>query len=150
MAAPSARPDPVLDLSTLHEGAPIRIDGRLYHILSADALSLRALKQLETLAPRVGVLLQRADLVDADAEECSDGLARICTLILDAPPEVQARLSDQQRVRVMEAFTQLRSSRAATPAGANTTASAGRKRSPGSRGSTAARPRTGTRPSPSA
>lgn len=153
MAARQAPLPPVLEFSTLEEGLPVRIDGQLYQIRSANALSLSALKRLERVAPRMATLLQRDDLTDDEAQDVAAGLVQLCDLILDAPAEVRARLKDAQRVSILQAFTQLRSPMVAGAiAGlAQATRSAGKTRSRGSRGATAAARRsTGTNVSRSA
>lgn len=151
---PRIGPEPVLTLSTIDTaGVPIQIDGRRYQTRHPDALSLRAIKQLERLAPRLGGLLQQDDLSEAEELELSTGLAEVCRLVLDAPDEVIARLTDQQRVRVMEAFMALRMPSSPPPApGADTRVarpSRGRPSSRASRGSMAAMSGGGMPTSPS-
>lgn len=151
---PRTGPEPVLTLSTLDTaGVPIHIDGRRYLTRHPDAISLRAIKQLERLAPRLGGLLQQEDLNEREEVELSKGLHDVCLLVLDAPGEVIERLLDQQKVRVMEAFMQLRMPTVGQPAtGAETRVarpSRGRSSSRASRGSTAAMPGGGMPTSPS-
>ena len=141
-----ADPDTTLSFSTLHEGLPITIDGQPYQIRHPDSLTLGALKDLELLAPRLGVLLQRPNLTPQEEKQLSTGLAKVCQLALDAPAEVQARLTDAQRLKVVEAFTQLRP--ATRPLTGATTAMrpapGGRKSSRGSSASTGDRRPSGT------
>lgn len=149
---PRTGPEPALTLSTLDTtGVPVQIDGHRYRTRHPEALSLRAIKQLERLAPRVGGLLQQADLTEAEEIELSQGLQDVCRIVLDAPDKVITRLLDQQKVRVMEAFMQLRmSTRRPTPGAQPTPApSRGKPSSRASRGSTAAMPGVGTPTSPS-
>lgn len=152
MATPQVSPRPVLEFDTLNDGLPIRIDGQLYHLRSANALSLGALKRLERLAPRMGALLQQADLSEAEERDVSAGLVQLCDLVVDAPAEVRARLTDAQRVRILEAFTQLPSPRVtgAIPGRGAARGNGGKRPSRGSRGSTAGLRRSGTSTPPSA
>ena len=137
---------PAFSFSTLHTGTPITIDGKPYQIRHPDSLSLGTLKRLELLAPRVGLLLQRDDLTPSDEQELSELLSTLCALMLDAPAEVEARLSDTQRVAILEAFTQLRSLALATGGAMRParTVRGGKRSSRGSSGSTAARRMSGT------
>lgn len=138
--------DPItLDFITLHEGPPVKIDGQLYHLRHPDALSIAHLKQMERIGPRAGELLQAADLDDAQIGELDALLQRTGAIVLDAPADVQARLSDLQRIQILHAFSRLRFPTRAeigvTPPRPRKT---GARPSPGSRGSTAASPPTGT------
>lgn len=98
-----------LDLRTLVEGVPIKIDGRPYLVKHPDALSLLEIKRFEALAPRAGALLQQPTLTASEGEELTALLQQICQVILSAPAAVQAKLTDSHRVLVLGTFTTLRS-----------------------------------------
>lgn len=129
MAATAASRSPVLSLSTLSEGLPIKIDGQTYEIRHPNMLSLGAILRFEALRPRILPLLEKEDLSEAEGEELSRLLATVTEMFLDAPPDVRGRLTDQQRVLVMQAFVQLRSTRTTPTAGATTRRRNGARRS---------------------
>jgi hypothetical protein len=147
---------PALDFKTGLVGTPIRIDGVIYEIRHPDMLPLGAIIRLEAMVPTLGPMMQRASQLSPEEEQVlSDDLRRLCADVLDAPADVLARLSDQQRLLVTQAFIQLRrgapSSTGATTHEAPTDApSSGKKSSRGSRGSMAERQTNGSGVSPSA
>jgi hypothetical protein len=150
MADPQTR-QPVLTLDTVTQGMPIRIDDTLHELLHPEQLSLGAIQRIERMAPRVAALLQTPERTEEQERDLSQALREVCATVLQAPADVHARLTDQQRVRIVEAFTQLRTTVPAVSAGANAaTPNRGRKRSPDSPASTAAPPPTGSGARPSA
>lgn len=138
---------PLLDLTTVLDVHHMRIDGQTFFFRTTDRMSIGQLKTLEAAAPRLGELLKRAETLTADEDaEASHLLAATCAIALDAPSEVHARLTDVQRLSVMEAFTQLRS----TPSHLAGARANGRNRtgvntSRGSSASTAATRKPGSR-----
>jgi len=117
-----ANPSPVpLDLSTLHQGAPVTIDGAPYMIRHPDALSLGGIKRLEADAPVIQGLLQQDALTPAEDVRLSELLGRVCEAVLDAPAAVVATLSDAHRLLIVRRFTQLRRAPAPPPSAGATT-----------------------------
>lgn len=93
----------VLELSTAPDpGLTIRIDRRVYRLRRPETLSLPDVNKLNRIAPRIGRLLLEENPSDEAFTDISAGLAQICDLVLDAPPDVRARLGDQQRLKIME------------------------------------------------
>jgi hypothetical protein len=116
-----ADPSPVpLDFSTIHQGAPVTIDGAPYQIRHPDALSLSGIRRLEVDAPVIHGLLQQDALTPAEEVRLSALLQRVCEAVLDAPAAVAATLSDAQRILIMRRFMQLRWPAPPPPAGATT------------------------------
>lgn len=87
----------------------LTIDGAPYNLRRHDDLSILEHAQLQRQAPRFDELmrLSRDQMTDAQAVELGEIAAIICGVVLEAPPEVQARLSDTQRVEVALTFTWL-------------------------------------------
>lgn len=101
-------PTPTLTFETLHEGAPVSIDGQRYEIRHPFALSLGTFERVRRLWMRVSVLIRQDPLSQEDELSLASWLREICTAVLDAPDEVQAKLGDGQRVLICEAFIKLR------------------------------------------
>jgi len=99
---------PLLDLDTLTEHPSVKIDGVLYGLTPMDALSVLHLHRFQTLAPALGRLFQkRATITKAEAKETETILTELCEILLDAPPEVRAKLNPVQRLSVYAAFLEL-------------------------------------------
>ncbi len=107
----------LLDLSLGADERPcVVIDGVEYEVRSFDELdlgdALRFSRQMAGLSKLAG--LSPADavnrLAEMDAKEVEDSIGFIRTLsdrLLDAPPEIKAKLSDMNRMRLIQAvFTQ--------------------------------------------
>ncbi|MBB5987434.1 hypothetical protein [Sphingobium lignivorans] len=99
---------PLLDLDTIVTRPSIRIDGALYHIVAPSELSIKQSHQLAAAARRLEELNKLPALRDDDAAE----LVRIVldvseTVLAPIPADVRARLSDAQRMSVIEVFTLL-------------------------------------------
>lgn len=124
-----ASPNPILDLKTLTSRQQVRIDGRLYELRSPDELSLLAYRQHAARFVRLGALLQKKSINATESKEQAALLDGLCRLILDAPPQVHARLHDGQRLQIAEVFSRLlRTRRTARGPRASTTRSATRSR----------------------
>jgi hypothetical protein len=144
---------PLLDLATLVDPVHVRIDGALYELHRPDRLSIAQLAEVERLRPQIAQLEQFrggtvGTLSDEDLATAAVAIARVCEIVLAAPADVQARLSDVQRVAILQAFTELSSRPARRAAGATRRTAGARSTtgatSPrGSRASTAALRRTG-------
>jgi len=102
-----SEPIPTLTFDTLHEGAPVSIDGVRYEIRPLYALSLGGIKQIQRRATRITELMRLDPLPEAEEQELTRLLVETCAVILDAPAEVQAKLTDGQRVRICDAFIKL-------------------------------------------
>ena len=120
-------PEPILDLTTLRR--PIRIDGKTYHLKSADELTLvesqmftRWAKELEVLGKDGGRDKELSALLRVVAREA----------LADVPKRVFKRLSTSMHLAVVEVFTVLLLERQVRLAGAVVSASrsTGRKSSP--------------------
>lgn len=98
---------PILAIDTL-ETHQVAVDGALYPLRVAGQLSVLEHTRMARLSPRLDALIAKEPvLTDDEAVELSDLLRDVCALILGAPPEVQARLSDPQRLEVAMVFTAL-------------------------------------------
>ncbi len=145
--------EPVLDISTLGVGTPIRIDGRRYFVRHPNKLTLQQRMDLDALRPRASQLLQTIrKLSAAERDELSDLLKRSCAIVLDAPARVQRALGDVERIAILNVFIHLRPK--ATPRATGATSRRSARRSTGasssrnSRTATAvSRPSTGSRAS---
>lgn len=151
MANSSPR-EPVLRLETITSGPLITIDGREFEIRHPFALSLGALQRLKLLGLEVDAIERKASqgaLSEEEEAAWSQRTRALAALVLDAPAEILAALTDVQCTQVVHAFTGLRSqTRAAAAAMGRST---GATSSRASRGSTRARRRrTGTGASRSA
>jgi hypothetical protein len=140
---------PILTLTSIVPEHTISFDGTSYFIRPDAALTLRASLITSRAYARVSALLQKGDeLSEADDQELSLLLQQTCACVLEAPPEVLAKLTDVQRFQVFMAFTPLRSKLIAPANGAAAAPSlTGANGSPDSSGSTAARTGAGSRTS---
>lgn len=99
-----------LNLSTESTRPVLTIDNQEYHLKTVDDLSFREAAFVQHASKRISEL--QALVFDADsyteelAEEFEDKINRSCqTVLYDVPDEVYAQLRDQQKVRVIEAFS---------------------------------------------
>lgn len=111
--------DPILDLSTLAPERPfIRIDGARHDLRVSGDFGIRELAGYNRLTTEAIELQSRVDtdapLTDEEAERLSSLLGDAVRYVLMAPDAVVAKLSDEQRMAVLAAFTNT-ASRAATP-----------------------------------
>lgn len=122
--------EPILDLDTIVERRTIRIraivDGvprsEQYELKAPGEFSLLDYRRLGKKGERVEAMLAPdRDLTDEEVSELGDLLGWLCGTVLMAPPEVLARLSLDQRLAVLKAFTDLQRA-AAQPAGEKTPA----------------------------
>lgn len=101
---------PLLNLDTLANPATVVIDKQPYVILAPDALNVLDFRRLQALIPRLERLDAQEMLTDEEGEEFRRHIDAICRLVLQAPEDVHARLSDVQRIAVYMAFAELPSS----------------------------------------
>jgi hypothetical protein len=143
---------PLLDLTTLVDPRYVRIDGVLHELRRPDQLSIAQIAELEQLRPQMAQLQQLQGATTLSGEDLAtavQAMVRLCAIVLAAPAAVQARLSDLQRLAVLQAFMQLSAPPRLAPGAARGTVSAVGRRSTGassrrgSRASTAALRPTG-------
>jgi hypothetical protein len=138
---------PLLDLKTITPQNSILIDGISYFLRHADMLTLMQAQILNRAYPRAAALMTKERITEEEDLELSGLLQQACSIVLDAPADVQAALTDQQRSKIFLAFTPLRSRLLVPPTnGANEAAAQSHKTSAsGSRASkrTTADRRTG-------
>jgi len=121
MTAPTApTPPPLLDLDTLLVRLSVRIDGVPYEIRNRDELSVLGLRRVNLWCERFNqILVLEAPTAEQEAESAAL-LQKICQAVLDAPPDVHAKLQEQHRMAIADVFCTLRASRLQT-AGATAT-----------------------------
>jgi fatty acid/phospholipid biosynthesis enzyme len=132
----------LLDIATITApAAAVSIDGERYALLSVAALPLASIQRIQRDGPRLGELLKIEEKTPNQTTETSQLLRSVCELVLEAPADVHARLSDVHRVAIIHSFMQLQS----TPVNRPRTGvlSTGAKSSRGSNGSTVARRKRG-------
>ena len=127
---------PILNLDTLVERAVVRIDGTDYELLNPGELSVLDFHKIGKRAERVEAMLkEEGDLSEDQVVTLTEALDALCRLVLRAPAEVHARLSDTQRLKVTQAFTVLQREQPGPPAGGDdvpTAPSTGESNSPAS------------------
>lgn len=101
---------PILDLSTLAPERPfLTIDGERYELAMPDDFGFVELAHFERLMRECDELQTQGDeaipVTQDVAARLSVVLSEATSLVLKAPPEVQSKLSDWHRLRVIEAFT---------------------------------------------
>lgn len=155
---------PLLQLDTLVVRPKIAIDGVLHDILSPDELPVLTNHLLAFKGRRMEELLRKPDLQAKEKKELESVVLEISDAIMEpVPVEARAKLSDMQRMSVIEAFSTLLLTKKAgtaaallrgllpeeTPTQPKPRPSTGGKRSRGSSGSTDA-PLSGGSPKPRA
>jgi hypothetical protein len=139
---------PLLDLKTQAETAVIEIDGSQYPLLSAMQLPLAPYMRTESRSAQLYALIEKTDRTADDDATMSRLMDQCCRDVLGAPDEVHAKLTDVQRLAVLNVFGQLRSHGTTTGATRPTTSrQIGANGSRGSGGSTAAARRNGRKKS---
>ncbi len=85
----------------------ISIDGTSYEILTPDDLSIVDHHRFQKWGKRIDTLMAAPELDDDAAVELTSMLAKLTDRIMcDVPEDVRAKLTDTQRLRVAEVFTQ--------------------------------------------
>jgi hypothetical protein len=98
---------PILNLDTLADRPVVNIDGTPYELITHDSLSPLNAHRVSRYHKRIGALLEKSEASDLTGDEESELEALpalICRLILDAPAEVQDKLTDKQRALVVSTF----------------------------------------------
>lgn len=115
--------EPVLSLDTLVEHRCVVIDGVAYDLVNVSEISILDYHRLGKRAARVEQLMNGDELDESQVAELCDHMAWICAFVLCAPEEILRKLSDNQRLAVMQAFIELQRGETlpAAPAGATET-----------------------------
>jgi len=99
---------PLLDLTTNGRSprAVIAIDGQPYTLRRPQELSLVDLHALSTKIPQAVQALEKGDaMTQTERADVSAVITRLCgAIVVDAPPAVLARLTELQRVQVIDVF----------------------------------------------
>ena len=146
---------PLLDLDTLVTRPFIRIDGEICEILSPDELPVLTSHSLASKGRRMDELMKLPELNRDQRGELQALVEQISDTIMDPVPKpLRAKLSEAQRMSVIEAFTALLLSKKAGTAAAlfkglalkasTPASSTGESEPPGSSDSTAETPPTGS------
>jgi hypothetical protein len=105
---PQQPPQPLLSLNTFSEHAFILINGERYDLANVEEFSITDYHRLARAGEVVREMMRAPnDLSDAQAKRVSSTLETLVRMVLRAPEEVQARLSDSMRLRIAQAFTGL-------------------------------------------
>lgn len=100
--------EPILELTTLVRRPKIAIDGERYEIRSPDELSVLDHQRLASLGTRLQKLMDKAELTTPEEKELGELIPTISAKIMvGVPIAIAARLSDEQRLKVIEVFTSL-------------------------------------------
>lgn len=109
--------DPILKLDTLVERRTVMIDGASYGLVNSGELSILDFHRIGYQGRNVeNLMAQQEDLNDEQVEAVRRLLDSMCKVLLLAPVEIHARLSDNQRLQIVQAFTGLLRAEAAPPA----------------------------------
>lgn len=97
-----------LDLSTQRERPKVRIDGVEYELVRPDDLTVSQALWLEKIAPKVDRLakeIRDQGFDEAKAEELGREILKVSDIILgEVPAEVRARLTEMQKLIVIQAY----------------------------------------------
>jgi hypothetical protein len=99
----------VLNLDRITPTDNVLINGVSYWLRPADALTLRQYKIVDRNMPRLFEILAQDDLTEDEDVEAISLMQQLCEVVLEAPADVRAGLTDVQRLQVFMAFTPLRS-----------------------------------------
>jgi hypothetical protein len=98
---------PLLTLDTLVERNTVVIDGKPYELRNPKELTLleyhhigRRSAELESMRATMG----DRDPAEAEVQAVTTALEELCRLVLIAPAEVHARLLEQQKQAIIQAF----------------------------------------------
>lgn len=88
----------------------VTIDAKQYELVNPDDIKLRHWLYMNQAGRRIFGMAIR-ELVEADGEELEDTLDAAIAIILKAPAEVRSRLSDGQKLAILDAFSSVAESR---------------------------------------
>jgi len=98
----------ILELSTLTERSTVTIDGKAYELINPEGLSIVDTNRVGKWGMRVQELYRDLEnRSEEEIQELASLLDRLCRLLLPAPDEVHARLTDNQRLSVATVFIAL-------------------------------------------
>jgi len=98
---------PLLNLDTLVEHRTVLIDGTEYDLLNVEEVSILEYHRISKQSERVAAMMADQAMTDKQAEELASLLDELCKFVLKAPAEVHAKITDLNKLRVLEAFTNL-------------------------------------------
>lgn len=138
---------PLLDINTLVESRHVRIDGAMYKLAGPLQLPFFTNARLAWIGERAGDILEKGHDATKDERGEFDALVREgVSLVLEAPPDVLAKLTDASCFSILTVFGAFPSGRAtAGETGARSRIGASNSR--GSKSGTAGRRRNGARAS---
>lgn len=137
-----ATPTPILNLD-IFDGSVVRIDGLEFPLLSADLVPPIDGHRLMKYGRRLDALGSRPELTPEEEAELTELPDKMCRLILVAPPDVLAALTDRQRTAIISTFLRGPLSQVpveSQPPAAPSPSSTGANTSPDSSGSTVEAP----------
>ena len=85
----------------------VRIDGSLFSLRHPRHIPPRDAKWLRRSGPRAVALLQRDSLTEDEEHEIGGILAAAVRIVLDAPADVQTRLTSGQQMQILQAHFNL-------------------------------------------
>jgi hypothetical protein len=100
-----------LNLTTEQDRPVLKIDGRAYHLATTNDLRFRDVAYMGWAGKRIQVLGEQigdpSTYTDEAADEFERVLHKACAMALfDVPEEVYEKLTDNQRMEIMEAFNE--------------------------------------------
>lgn len=104
--ATDSKTAPTLNLDALTERTIVAIDGTRYELRQRDELPPLDGYRLKKLGKRLLELVAADDLTDDQQEDLKTLPRTVCGMVLMAPPEVLAALSDEQCWAVCQVFFQ--------------------------------------------
>jgi hypothetical protein len=145
---------PLLNLDNLSEFPTVIVHGERYALVPPDALTAIDYHRYGRMAPRLEALWNQDDFTDAEAQEFETILDRLTRIVLKAPAVVHEKLTDVQRLQIVQTFLSLSRPQILLPAPATVkptedltlTGASSPHVSPGSTGET---PSSGSLPRPS-
>lgn len=100
--------NPLLNLDTLVVRPCIAIDGKKHPIMSPDEMPVLTSHALASQGRRLDVLMKADQLAPTEQDELRGLVATISDTIMEPiPAAVRAKLSEAQRVDIIQAFTAL-------------------------------------------
>jgi len=97
----------ILNLDSLVDRPVVLIDGKEYELVTHDTLTPLDAHRVTSMHKRIGVILgksEQSDLTADEEKELETLPARICRVVLEAPDDIQAALTDKQRTMIIDVF----------------------------------------------
>ena len=135
---------PLLTLDSLTEYPTVVIDDVQYALTPPDCLPILGYHRIHRLGPRLFELFGKidVDLTEAEGQELEQILDQLCRVVLQAPADIHARLTDVHRMAIYEAFLGLPLTGLQMAGRATTEATTETKKRTGARSSRASRAST--------